>query len=511
MALTKAHKRMLAELYVDVRDFGAVGDGVTDDTAAIQAALDSTAKKIIFNDNSTFLVTSELTTSVADRSIFGYGATITTDGSIDAAANVLIVSGIRTTVAGLKITGITGTTLCSAIFIGGVPSVTIQDCRIFDFDNGTGIGANSSGVSHVIQNNHLDNCAPVSFGGSQYGSIACNASKSVITGNRILRNDLTGISVFGGDYVTISDNYIEGTGSLATVGGIILDGLTIGCVIDGNTINTGDVEGIQIAGSITTYGGASKDHIISNNTILNSDYSAITLYGTETDSVINVTVSGNHMKSAGTTGRGIELNRVAKINITGNYVYGYNVGLNVVNASPDVNLTGNFFENQNTTGVQCFGAKWNVSGNKIIGNGSTTTGMIFNGSTIAGEQMISGNQISDCATGINGTFSGSARTYIYCNHFVDNTTDYSLTNQTTNSVNYNTFDSSLSGTATLSSGTVTVNIVALTAEDKIVLTPKTPSGTVGAAYVSSRTNGSGFVISSTSGTDTSTYTWELVR
>ena len=43
MALTKAHFRMIDGSSVNVRDFGAVGDGVTDDTAAIQAAFNFAA------------------------------------------------------------------------------------------------------------------------------------------------------------------------------------------------------------------------------------------------------------------------------------------------------------------------------------------------------------------------------------------------------------------------------------------------------------------------------------
>ena len=46
MALTKATYSMIAGSPNNVIDYGVVGDGVTDDTAAIQAAIDDSAGKL---------------------------------------------------------------------------------------------------------------------------------------------------------------------------------------------------------------------------------------------------------------------------------------------------------------------------------------------------------------------------------------------------------------------------------------------------------------------------------
>lgn len=65
------------------------------------------------------------------------------------------------------------------------------------------------------------------------------------------------------------------------------------------------------------------------------------------------------------------------------------------------------------------------------------------------------------------------------------------------------------GTATLTAGAVTVALPAVTANSKIMLTTQVPAGTLGTPYVFSKTPGTGFVIKSTSATDTSTVAYAI--
>lgn len=87
MALTKAHNRMIQGAVVNVLDYGAVGDGTTDDTSALQAAINAAqaAQARLFITPGVFLVTSTLTIANARAMIIegsGFGHVNTNTGTI---------------------------------------------------------------------------------------------------------------------------------------------------------------------------------------------------------------------------------------------------------------------------------------------------------------------------------------------------------------------------------------------------------------------------------------------
>lgn len=67
------------------------------------------------------------------------------------------------------------------------------------------------------------------------------------------------------------------------------------------------------------------------------------------------------------------------------------------------------------------------------------------------------------------------------------------------------------GTAVLVGGTVTVSTTAVTANSRIFLTCQLLGGTAGALRVTSRTASTSFVVTSSSGTDTSTIAWMMME
>jgi polygalacturonase len=66
MALTKAHNRMISDAAVNVKDYGATGDGTTDDTTSIQAAINAvTSGGVVYFPSGTYRIAR--TTGTDDR------------------------------------------------------------------------------------------------------------------------------------------------------------------------------------------------------------------------------------------------------------------------------------------------------------------------------------------------------------------------------------------------------------------------------------------------------------
>lgn len=112
---------------VSVKDFGAVGDGVTDDTAAIQAALNSGAKSVLF-PSGTYKVSTTLQPAA--------GQTLTFDAAslvVSSAITVLTIAQSGVTVQGAVIKSATDG-VWSGVYgiLITAPYATLIDCVIKD-------------------------------------------------------------------------------------------------------------------------------------------------------------------------------------------------------------------------------------------------------------------------------------------------------------------------------------------------------------------------------------------
>jgi hypothetical protein len=123
---------------VDVRAFGAVGDGVTDDTAALAAALAASAGKTLLIPNGTFTTTAELLYDASANGPItimglGIGSVIKLTGTTNKGIYITGTAGVTVYpvhIKDLKILGATSGTSAAAIHLDGIAIYKITGIEI---------------------------------------------------------------------------------------------------------------------------------------------------------------------------------------------------------------------------------------------------------------------------------------------------------------------------------------------------------------------------------------------
>lgn len=120
---------------MDVRHFGAVGDGVADDTAAIQAAINASAGRAVFFPAGDYLVNTGLTVGSGCRLHADPGATI--KAGTNSMTVLSTTAGFKTsvkivdlTIDGNGKTGVTAIKLSNVQFNSAVMGVNVNACAV---------------------------------------------------------------------------------------------------------------------------------------------------------------------------------------------------------------------------------------------------------------------------------------------------------------------------------------------------------------------------------------------
>jgi hypothetical protein len=323
---------------VSVKDFGAVGDGTTDDTDAIQAAINSSAGRILIPEGN-YKITDKngaygLLIAIANKTIVGDGLELSnlvyTSSAINRPAISVTASDVH--IKGIRVDGTANATKaaqtranCNGITFLNVSECSVRTCQIVGghygiyLDNDTGSYDNND--HNIVESNILRNFQSTGFIAhqAQYLLVQGNDAEdckndgfkisegtqfSRILGNTSRNNDRDGFDVYSG--------FIES-------------------VLNGNVAEDNQLQGYEIKG---TFGGG--DYVVRNSVISNNVATRNGLGGTHPGfsiiSVRNCTFDGNI--SVSNTGSGFDFNTVQGCTVTGclatrNTQHGFDLSANV--------------------------------------------------------------------------------------------------------------------------------------------------------------------------------------
>lgn len=194
---------------VSVKDFGAVGDGTTDDTVAIQAALNASTNKTLIFPAGTYKITATLNVprycTVRGSSCF---ASIINGTALGASVPMLYVYGNQFEVSDLQFLGSNTQIGISTLngYLGLYTNLYFINCS-------TGMLLDEAGGSRIFNCNFQNNSIGIlAQGGSAYAVDGCNFSTTSTVG---VKTGLSPTSGFATGLIVINSNFTSEIGIYA--------------------------------------------------------------------------------------------------------------------------------------------------------------------------------------------------------------------------------------------------------------------------------------------------------
>ncbi|WP_180970193.1 carbohydrate-binding domain-containing protein [Deinococcus planocerae] len=231
---------------VDVKTFGAKGDGVADDTAALQRAADS--KKALFFSPGTYLISNQVNfRGLSGVTLSGTGATIVAKSSTpDTAALLLLDTPRNVKVSGLTLRGKDGGNLLAAwwqdgLRIQGGSDVLVDGVTVSEV---SGVGVDILASTRVtVQNSAVSKMGAhgIWANGSTFQTYRNNTVTGLLTGSTTSNSRGIGIMGTGGNDFLIEGNTVRQIANTATK----TEGAS-NVVYRGNTVQGYRMDGIKI-------------------------------------------------------------------------------------------------------------------------------------------------------------------------------------------------------------------------------------------------------------------------